>query len=627
MSPLCGANNGLWLGSSMGGGKTGSIGDAIFGGGIISDVLDPVGFLLKGTGTISDPSKSTPAQLQNQAIIQQLQLAQEAAERERTIFGTAEQGALSARDLVNQLGTTAGQTQDILGQQGQLAQRLGAGREFRRRQGLDQAGATAGDFARFVGQAGQPQAGLIDPIAQRQLGLSGQASQIGGQAANQLFGLGQQFQAPGFTNQLQNLAQQFGQPGAQGRLGEIGASAIGEAGRSALNINPNVAGLQGLSQAALGSGLQTQQELSGLRGQGLDVLGQAIQGQIPDAVSNLFSPEGAVAERDVLERQFDVARRNITERGGQRGSGLSRNLASLEAQRALSLAESEARRDEAERQAGLGLFSQALGQGLSAPGQLQSALGLGGGLLGQAGSQQLGAEQLRQGALGLGADITGLAGQQRLAGLSGATGALGTAGQQRLSGLTGAAGAAGAGGQQGLAGLGLASNIAQQAGQAQLQGQDLNRLQQAQQAGLLGQNFAQQLQLAQQQGAGGDALLFGTVPELAQNQVGLSQLLAQSQGIPTSIFSGTPVTPASQFLGPAAGNLTQSVLQANQQQAAAQAGLGQGLGSLAGLFLGGMFGGGVGAPIGSAIGGQLGSGLFGGNATSGGAFTRGGKGG
>jgi hypothetical protein len=530
----------------MGGGT--SIGDKIFGKGLVSDLFDPIGFAVKGR----DPNEVRPLTPDERNVFNaQLVEFQRGAGREEQIFESALAGSQGAAARIPGIEQAA----------------LGAADQFNQRS----------DLARLVGQQRLIRRDTAEDNLSQSADRLTSLSNI-----NPIFLPNRLGESAGFQRNLANQALGSSIPGqlqgvANNQFGNVGNLALQEAGRSAVNINPNVATLQRLSGNVLGSGQQTQQELAGLRQGGLAALNQAISGETPDAIANLFDGRGT-AERDALESQFNVARQNITERGGQRGSALSQNLANVEAQRALALAESQARLDAQERQAGLGLFQQALGQGLSAPDVLQQAAGLSGSLLGTAGQQQLGAEGLRQSALGLG--------------------------NQSFQGQGQFLNNAFQAGQQGLVNAGELARLSQ-AGLSS--GIELNQSVLGQRAGLAAQDFQQRAQLAQQLGGGADNLLFGISPQLTQQGVGLTQLLAEIQGIPSNILRGQGGSNASSLLNNAGSTASSVANQSANAAAASNAALGQGLGSLVGALAGGFFTGGAGAGVGAGLGGSIGA--------------------
>jgi hypothetical protein len=141
----------------------------------------------------------------------------------------------------------------------------------------------------------------------------------------------------------------------------------------------------------MGLGGQVGQDLSGLRGNTLNTLEQVSRGQMPQAITDLFRGT-AGPERDVLEMQFQNARNQMLERSPTLGGNLSSNLANLDTNRAISLAQQEQARGDQARAVAANLFGMSAEQGLTAPGQQA-------GLYGQASSMFGQAEQGRQGAL------------------------------------------------------------------------------------------------------------------------------------------------------------------------------------------------------------------------------------
>lgn len=173
------------------------------------------------------------------------------------------------------------------------------------------------------------------------------------------------------------------------------------------NINPQ----QQAGWSALGASTAVGSQLNPLRGQALDTLSQASQGQISPQIQQLFTDAGGARERDLLELQTQQARNQLMSRSGSSGGAMDRNLAAIEAQRVYGLGEQEARRTNAQRQLGAQMFGQATEQGLTAPQQQAQ-------LAGQA------------------SGIFGSVEQQRQAGLTGALGAVETAASRELAGRT-----------------------------------------------------------------------------------------------------------------------------------------------------------------------------------------------
>ena len=302
------------------------------------------------------------------------------------------------------------------------------------------------------------------------------------------------------------------------------------------------ASLMGQAQGVSGLAEQTGADLFGLRGQTLDTLGQVARGEMPTAISDLFRPSAA-AERDILERQFQNARGNLISRSGMAGGNLDRNLAALETNRALGIAQQEQARGDQERALAANLLGTATQQGITAPAQQAALLGQAGQLFGMGGQQFLGAEQARQSGLGLGANILSGIESQRQAGLSGALGALDLAANRDFQSLLGQ--------QQALA-------------QSQQMAQSL--------AGQFGQG-GDQFRLA-----GAD--LLGRQPALAQ-QIALAPALS------SQVLSGAPITPSSALLaGAAQGNqglmdqFVNAQMANNQSRQQANAGVGSLVGTL-----------------------------------------------
>lgn len=655
--------------------------------------LDPSGNDALGKGADRDARS-----LQDFLIQEQIRLARAAEQQQNQVFGEASrvnqalQGpasnqaeltrALSQQQLIlaNQAGA-AGQAQSALGGQAinnALASTGSLSNLQNNAAALGQGTNVSGLVGRStVGQGNlaniQTSAQNINPLAglpgtQRgqnvfNTRLTSVAPNQGNLQALSQASLGQRNAAVPALGNLQGFANQLaansGQTptGAASQLSGLAGLAGSEFNRGAVDLNPQIGALRGNASLVGGLGQQAQQELAPLRQQSLGILGQALNGQTPDAVNNLFQTNPA--SRDVLERQFNVARQNTTERAGQRGGALSRSLAGLESARATAIAADAAQQDRARQEFTQGLLSAGLGQGLSALQQTQDAAGLSSNILQGAGAQQLQAEGLRQSALGQSIGATGTAGAQQLQGVGLRQNAQGQALQGLQSGLQGSLANTG----QNLSAIGQAGSLENQrlnqllagnqfnsqlqnqgfnqanaltALQAQLQGQGFNQQQsaiaqraalQAQQsgqaqanttidAGLLGQQFGQnaatleaqrilqnqQFQqlfgLGSQQQQRGQALRFEDNPRLnagalTANQAGLEALLA-----PLSAFTNAP-------LGNSAANLSAAQGSSNQQVAGAQAqqqALGQGIGTLVGAY----FGGPAGAAAGGSAGGSVG---------------------
>lgn len=553
------------------------------------------------------------------------ELGQESSAREGYAFTTAQQDAIRARERLGYLTSSAAEAQALNDQLAGQARARGGGLDQRAAAQEIAAQQAAGGLAGLA-QGYQPLGTqILNQSALGQMRLGSQAvnpdaqirlNQLGSQATNAR----NLNELSGYSGDLRGLAGEFDPTGMSvADLRGVGGAAMGEAARSAASLNPQI-GMQALiGQAGLRQVGQLGQELGGIRGAGLSQLEQVMRGEVPGELQQLLRGSAGTSERDVMEAQFANLERQARESGGQRGLGLSRNLTNVQAQRALSLAEAEARRDTAERQAALGLYNTALGQGLSAPAQQQQALGLALGAYGQAGQQQLGAEGLRQGALGLAGQAYGAAGQQRLGELQGAVGAqqaaAGVAAQnealrQAQLGLSGQLTTQAD--QQRLAQLGLAGQLYGQAGQADLQRVQANMQQRALQGQLMQANIAAQAGLAGQFGQRADRLQYGVAPGLEQQNVAYNQLLAQSQGLPSSILRGGGVgtTPASAYFNQAAGLVPPPGTPGYTGNAAIGAGVGGVAGGLIGAYYGGPVGAGAGYSIGSGAGGAIG-GLFG----------------
>ena len=175
-----------------------------------------------------------------------------------------------------------------------------------------------------------------------------------------------------------------------------------------------IAGIQQQGQQVGGLAGQVGQELGGIRGNTLDTLSDVSQGRISPAIQELFTDAGGARERDILELQFQNARRRIIEGAGAQGGDLNRNLARLEGTRALGLAEQESRRTNQQRQLAQQLFGVATQTGLGAPGAEAALRGQAGGLFAQSEAQRQSGLQGSLGALdaALGRDLQGQAATQ-----------------------------------------------------------------------------------------------------------------------------------------------------------------------------------------------------------------------
>lgn len=490
---------------------------------------------------------------------------------------------------------------------------------------------------RGLPQAANPNEGNLNALSAQSVGQAGQnTSQLGN-----LSGFAQ-----GLAAQAGGAAPQGAAQGLQGLAG----NAVGEFGRGAVDIAPQIAALTGNAQQLAQLGQQQTAELGGIRQGALGAVGAALQGRSTPGVDALFSNNAAT--RDALERQFNVAGDAITESTGQRGGALSRSLAGLERARAQAVAQDAgdaARRREEFQQ---GLFSAGLGQGFGAPAAQQNALQASSGILQGAGAQQLQAEGLRQQALSQAGSLTGTAGAQQLQGvglqqnqqslgLQGLNAAL-AGSQGNIAQNLAAIGQAGAlsnqalsqslGRQQLNAGLqnqGFTQALAQQSQsfnqnqgltqlQAALQNQGFNQAQantqlqaalQAQRFGqnqsninqlaaLQGQQFNQLAGVGQQQQTAGQGLQFQTNPALLGQSVAAGQAGLEALTAPLSAFTGQPIGQAAGTLGSAAGTQGQLAAAARQQQAQ--------LGSALGGIVGSIFAPGVGTAAGSAAGGAAG---------------------
>ena len=490
---------------------------------------------------------------------------------------------------------------------------------------------------RGLPQASNPNEGNLNALSAQSVGQAGQnTSQLGN-----LSGFAQ-----GLAAQAGGAAPQGAAQGLQGLAG----NAVGEFGRGAVDIAPQIAALTGNAQQLAQLGQQQTAELGGIRQDALGAVGAALQGRSTPGVDALFSNNAAT--RDALERQFNVAGDAITESTGQRGGALSRSLAGLERARAQAVAQDagdQARRREEFQQ---GLFSAGLGQGFGAPAAQQNALQASSGILQGAGAQQLQAEGLRQQALSQAGSLTGTAGAQQLQGV-------GLQQNQQSLGLQGLnAALAGSQGNiaQNLAAIGQAGNLSNQALsqslarqqlnaglqnqgfnqalsqqnqsfnqnqgltqlQATLQNQGFNQAQantqlqaalQAQRFGqnqsninqlaaLQGQQFNQLAGVGQQQQTAGQNLQFQTNPALLGQSVTAGQAGLEALTAPLSPFTGQTLGNAASTLGSVAGAQGQQVAASQQQQAQ--------LGSALGGIVGSIFAPGVGTAAGSAVGGQAG---------------------
>lgn len=498
--------------------------------------------------------------------------------------------------------------------------------------------ANAGQMRGLAGQLPQPGATAA---------LQGVGNAVGqqifaGPQAGFAHGAGQQIFAGPQAGMANELAMQRTMPHqvnvAQQALGSMpGDARPGLADASA--AQRWLAPIQDLSGAATGGmlptaeaanrigqlGVQTGAELAGLRGQTLGTLSQVAEGEVPQAVQDLFTNVGG-AERDILERQFQNARSNLMESTGNIGGSLTRNLGALEASRAIAIAQQEAARTNQQREMARGLFGLATEQGLDAPGQQA-------GLLAQAGGLTQGAEQLRQGGVGLGAGILSDLEAQRRAGIGQAASIEGQLAQQRLEGL-GLAGQtfaqieaqrqagleAGAGiygnlEAQRQAGLGLGADIfAGLEGQRQAglmgQGQLFAQAEGQRQSGLTGALGAldaaaardMQARLAQQQGyltagqfaqdlaaqygAGADQLLLNA-PNLMGQAAQIQQGILGASGIPAGILAGVNLAPGAGYFGSSAsagGNVTGGMVQQGAGQRASSSAAAGGVGQLIGTL-------------------------------------------
>lgn len=271
-------------------------------------------------------------------------------------------------------------------------------------------------------------------------------------------------------------------------------------------------------------------QLTPLRQQTLGTLNDVAQGKISPAIQELFTSAGGTRERDILELQMRNARNNLIENSGAQGGMLERNLAALETQRALGLAEQESRRTDQQRQLAANLFGIATEQGISAPQQEA-------GLRGQA------------------ANAYNLAGQQQIASsgllnnnFAAAAGLLQSAGQQRQSGLTGAM-------------------TAMDAAAAR----DLSGRQFQQQSYINAQNLAQQL--AGQYGTGADALRLAA-PQMTGQGLAMAYQGLTSPFLPAQYLSQIPIDSPSNYLSPAMSgyaNIMGTKMDAISQQRAAKA--------------------------------------------------------
>ena len=552
-------------------------------GNIASNLLNPIS-ALENTLSSGDPSGQDfggkEAGRENDAVqasilAEQIRLARQQQQRASEVFGRSTNVANELAN--NQIPAQRQRANRAALSQENLAARAGGFGQLQANQGRNlisgaqqQIGGLSSLQALARQQPGIAQA-FLPALAQQSAGQAGQA----------------QGQANALGRFAQGLTQQGGAPtGTANALAGLSGLAQSQFGRGATDINPQIAALQQNAAQIAQGGQQEAQELSGLRSQGLGALNQILGGRTPSSLSNLF--DQSPASRDTLERQFQRAQQNVTERTGQRGGALSRELAGLEAARATAVSQEAAQRDAARRQFEQGLFATGLQQGLAAPGQQQAALGLSSNILQGAGQQQLGAEQLRQSALGQATGAQQAAGGQLLQGAGLQQGNQGLALQGLQAALQGQLGVGG----QNLAALSQSANI-----RNTLQ----NQLNQSigQQAQLQNQAFNQQAGLGQNLQNTGNQLQFQTAPGLqnqglASGQVGIEAILSQ-------------LAPFTGQLSNTAGSLGAAAQNANQigaaQSARSQA-LGTGLGTLVGAF----FGGPVGAAAGGAVGGSVGGG-------------------
>jgi hypothetical protein len=248
-------------------------------------------------------------------------------------------------------------------------------------------------------------------------------------------------------------------------------------------------------------------QLLPLRGQTLSTLNDVSQGRISPAIQELFTSAGGTRERDILELQMNNARNRLMETSGAQGGLLERNLAALETQRALGLAEQESRRTDQQRQLAANLFGTAMEQGITAPQQEAGLRGQAASVYDLAGKQQMGS--LGQ----LGSNYTA------------AAGLLQSAEQQRQTGLTGALGA-----------LDTAAS------------RDLAARQFYQQSFVQSQQLAQQL--AAQYGAGADQINLA-FPEMAKQALGMGYLGLTAPFLPAQSLGQIPIGNPMNYLSPA----------------------------------------------------------------------------